>query len=284
MKFPPRMGAMFALPALAALAIAGELRSSRADEAAAVATSVAIGEAVPAFEAVDLDGKPFAWPIAASTPADIESRVRVALSIESDAKECPWATALADLELLQAEDGSLDAAKKADFVRALASHEGLLPNADTLDKMVTLADVRAYLASAASRPVLFVVWSPKCPTCAKLNERTLGAAGKHNLRLIAVAGNAPDKPEQMRQFQEKHGFPVRILMDGEQKITDMLGGKRTPHFILVDAKGILQYRGALDNDLHDVLEGDERKNWLADAVAAIEGGTEIPENDTQPFG
>ncbi len=67
-------------------------------------------------------------------------------------------------------------------------------------------------------------------------------------------------------------------------MTDILGGKTTPHFFLFDTKGVLRYRGGLDNDPMGYMEDDERKDYIADAIAAIRGGKDVVTKETAPAG
>jgi hypothetical protein len=75
-------------------------------------------------------------------------------------------------------------------------------------------------------------------------------------------------------------------MDPDQKITNRLGGRKTPHAFLLDKDHKLLYKGTFDNDPRDRLDMLEKKEYVREAIDAIKHGKAIPEdmNDTEPAG
>ena len=67
-------------------------------------------------------------------------------------------------------------------------------------------------------------------------------------------------------------------------MTDYLGGKCTPHFFLIDRKGVLRYAGGLDDDPAGVVEEGERTPWLFNAIEAVRKGRDVPKALTEPSG
>jgi peroxiredoxin len=278
------MHRLHVLAAALALGVAlGAPGVARADEAEAAAPPTAIGAKIPAFRTTDIDGHAFDSAALQVTPAAVEAQVRQAATAVGAAADAPWTTTLESLPGLQDDEGAVDADKLAAFVAAAGSHFGRVANEDQAAAMTTLADVRAWVAAAADQPIIYIAWSPKCPTSKKLNERMLELFAKANARVFALLVNKGDDVATVRLFQERYGFPVRVLLDPDFAIGGSLGAERTPHFILADKGHVLRYRGAMDNDLHDV-EGENRKDYLADAIEAVRSGKPVAETTTEPFG
>jgi hypothetical protein len=64
-------------------------------------------------------------------------------------------------------------------------------------------------------------------------------------------------------------------------VANSYGAQRTPHVFLLDSKGILQYRGRID----DNAKRDQVKQYdLINAVDALLVGEEVPVAKTKAFG
>jgi peroxiredoxin len=84
----------------------------------------------------------------------------------------------------------------------------------------------------------------------------------------------------VKRAQEKQ-FPFPYLYDETQKVANSYGAQRTPHVFLLDSKGILQYRGRID----DNAKRDQVKQYdLINAVDALLVGEEVPVAKTKAFG
>ena len=105
-------------------------------------------------------------------------------------------------------------------------------------------------------------------------------------RVFAIAGNVGDTPENLIAGRDRLGFPVRVLHDPDQAAIAALGGTNTPHFMLVDDKGTMHYRGALNNDYQGLEDEDKQVHYLADALGVLAGkpGVTAPPTETSPPG
>jgi alkyl hydroperoxide reductase subunit AhpC len=71
------------------------------------------------------------------------------------------------------------------------------------------------------------------------------------------------------------------LRDETQDVARAYGARTTPDVFVIDADGVVRYRGAPDAD-----HGDESQNaqWLRDALNGLRAGEEIALPETEPVG
>lgn len=104
---------------------------------------------------------------------------------------------------------------------------------------------------------------------------------------LAVNSAAPGKqghqePAAMKERVAKEGFAgTAYVYDKEGAAGKAYGAPVTPTMVVVDAKGILRYWGALDDNAKG--EG-EVKNHVAAALDAIIAGKEVETTTTKPYG
>ncbi|MGE0191900.1 MAG: redoxin family protein [Planctomycetota bacterium] len=244
----------------------------------------AIGDKLPRLQTKDVDDQAFDSAALDVPAAAVEALVRKVAVDAGAGADCPWSTPLRDLAGVKDEDGAVDEDRLLALVNRAGSHVGRIATEEQLASLTTLEDLKSWVAGAAGQPTVYIAWSPKCATCKKLNQRTQAALASTGVRAFGVLVNKPDDAEAVRKFQERYGFPLRVLQDPDFALGGPLGATSTPHYILVDKDGVVRYRGALDNDLHEVLEGDERRDYLKDAIAAVRAGKPVEEATTQPFG
>jgi peroxiredoxin len=82
-----------------------------------------------------------------------------------------------------------------------------------------------------------------------------------------------------RAAEMKYNFPY--LYDESQSVALLYGPKVTPHCFLFDAKGVLVYRGRIDDS---AKEAEVTKRELTDALDALVGGKPIAAAQTTAFG
>jgi thiol-disulfide isomerase/thioredoxin len=255
-----------------------------AEEDTAVAKTVALGGKVPDFTISDVAGTPFSLRGAAIDRSAAEAAVMKAAAAFGAAADADAKTPIASLAGVKDEDGELDASKRRDLAVAAGSAFGLIATEDSAERFQTLGDLTAWIAAAKDSPILFVAWSPNCPSVKKQNDKTVELAAATNVRIFALASNARDTDEHYAKFREAFDWPVRIFPDRDQRVTDLLGGKVTPHFVLLDKDGVMRYRGAIDNDPMEYMEDDEREDWLVDAIEAVRQGKAVEKTETEPSG
>jgi len=96
-----------------------------------------------------------------------------------------------------------------------------------------------------------------------------------------IACNPNELDEAIRSAAAARGVPF-VLLDRDQAVTRLLGGVTTPHFSLVDAEGVLRYRGGLDDV--SFAQRTPTRNYLAEAVASVLAGRAPDPAETPSFG
>ena len=259
------------LPWFVAIALA-TVPPASAGDAPAAPRGLFPGEKAPAFTATDLDGKPFALETARTIPADAAFAAVAEAAKAFGAKDAVRPeTPLDALEGLQA-DGKLAPEKVAAFVDAAGKPWGVLATAATVGALKSVGDVAAWITGAADAPLVFVAWSSKCPTSKMYEERLAEAIASTGSRLYAVAVNANDPADDIKAYVAAKELPFRVLLDPEQKVNDVFGGRKTPHVFVLDAKNVLRYSGTIDSDAAMTEPEEKRVAWLKDALMAIKDG------------
>jgi peroxiredoxin len=275
----PRLALLLALLALAAApaALAGDPPAAPApNPGPAPGEVLAIGEKAPDLTATDLDGKPFALATARTvTPADALASVNTAAKALGATADLMPTDGLDKVPGLK-DDAGLVKAKVVAFAVAAGRAHGLVADDTTVAEWTLVGDVAAWVARAAEAPIVFVCWSPKCPTSKLFEERLVTAAARRGARMYLVASNATDAADDLKSYVETKELPFRVLVDAEQKLTDVFGGKRTPHVFVLDAKNVLRYGGTVDNDAPMTEAEEKRISYLDLALAAL-GEGRLPE-------
>ena len=232
---------------------------------------MALAEVAPALEAKDLDGA--TWRLADARLVTSGRAEEAVLSAARGLGETePKATdELGTLATLRKGDG-LDPEKVAALARAVGRPLGLVAGEATTAGWKTLADVAAWAEAGAKAPLVLVCWSPGCPTSRMYEQRLVEIATGAGARLVLVASNATDSDEACRARVKEAKLPFRVLLDPDQAITDVLGGRKTPHAFVLDATGALRYAGGVDDDAASSRPPDRRASWLRDAVVALTEG------------
>ncbi|MEZ6189582.1 MAG: redoxin family protein [Planctomycetota bacterium] len=138
------------------------------------------------------------------------------------------------------------------------------------------------LASHEGKTVVFVFWGSRCPSSQAYAERLAKLARESGVVFYGVASNAGETAQDVQAAKGKQGLPFPILMDGSKTLQKTLGAGVTPTACVVDGKGILRYRGAIDDDPGGKRDTPER--YLAQAIQAVKAGRAPDPASTRPRG
>jgi peroxiredoxin len=179
--------------------------------------------------------------------------------------------------------------KKKDATTATAeigkpAPEFALQNLD--GKTIKLSDYKGKL-------VVLEWFNPKCPTCVwaysetgplrELPERLK----KEGVVWLAVNSDAEGggAVDVNKEFIKANKVDLQVLLDPTGKVGKTYGAKTTPHCMVIDEKGILRYRGALDNAPNGrVKEGESKTNYVQKAVEELKGGKAVTTSETKSYG
>lgn len=132
-------------------------------------------------------------------------------------------------------------------------------------------------------------WSVHCPTC-RVNESRFEALEKafadKGVKIRHIASNRGEVADEaligkLRERVQADKMKLPVLVDQGNKLADQFGAAVTPTCYVIDAKGVIQYTGALTDDMRN------RKvsvDYLEDAVKAVLEGKAPDITSTRPEG
>jgi peroxiredoxin len=131
--------------------------------------------------------------------------------------------------------------------------------------------------------VVINFWSGECPHSAR-TDRELASLIKgwgDAVVLLTVASNANEPIELLRSAAAERGLGP-VLHDAKHQVADLYGAATTPHLFVVDAQGILRYRGAFDD--MTFRRRIPTQFYLRQAVEAVLEGRLPDPAETEPYG
>lgn len=278
-------------PRFAALAVAVLflVPLALADDDAATAEAVKpfqFGAVVTGIEGEGPDGAKVRLDDLKIDAKSVESAILELAKAVNEDKPAKLDTAFTALPGL-VDDGEVDDVERDDLIAKVGKRFGLVASDKVREESKTLKDLATWVLKSEKSPIMVMIWSPKCPMCKRIyDERVVEIAADTGARLLVVASNYPDTAEHVTDYLEGNDFAWNVILDPEQKISDRLGGRKTPHVFLLGADFKLHYKGTIDNDPRGKLDELEKKEYLREAIDAVKKGNAIPENmnDTEPAG
>ena len=161
-----------------------------------------------------------------------------------------------------------------------AELDGSLALEDAAGKSHTLKDYRGKI-------VVLAFWSSTSASGAqekRLAKISQEFAGKNVtvLAVDAVAGEA-DNAKAVQEASTKNGVTYPVLLDKVGTLTAHLGAKSLDEVFVLDAKGILRYSGAIDDDPKGE-KADKAQDYLSPALRAVAEGKDVATPTTAPNG
>ena len=152
------------------------------------------------------------------------------------------------------------------------------------------------LAKLKGHPVVLEWMSPGCPfSKAQYEGNTQGLEKAYTAKgviWLSVDSNAEGKEgylatdaEAADFLKDKAAAPTALVRDSQGVLSQLYGAKTTPHLFVIDAKGRLAYKGAMD-DHASVDAGDiaKSKNYVAAALDALLAGKPVAVPETRSYG
>lgn len=112
-----------------------------------------------------------------------------------------------------------------------------------------------------------------------------------NIAWVQIISSAPGKQgyvsgaEAIKLNDARSAKPAYVVLDADGKIGQLYGAQTSPHIFIVDAKGVLVYKGGID-DIATAKKEDLAKanNYVREAWAALADGKKVPHASTKPYG
>ena len=128
----------------------------------------------------------------------------------------------------------------------------------------------------------------QCPYAKAFEPRLIELANQYKGRVEFLLVNPNDEnisPSEtlanMKERATSRNFPFPYLKDGDSSVARAYGARVTPHVYVVDQKGVLRYRGYID----DSAKPDQRtRTGLTDALDALIARRDVVTTETRAFG
>ena len=158
-------------------------------------------------------------------------------------------------------------------------------------KMRNANGAAASLKSQADKNGLLVMFSCNtCPFVIKNQQttlKTIAYARAHNFGVVIINSNdarrdGDDAYDQMVQYAKKQGYTVPYLVDEGAKVADQFGANHTPEIFLFNKDGILEYKGAMNDNPGDPAAA--KQMFITNAMDAVVAGKKPEPAETKSIG
>jgi len=153
-----------------------------------------------------------------------------------------------------------------------------------------------HLADYKGKIVVLEWFNPGCPFVKK--SHTVGSlvttAKKHTgagVVWLAVNSGGAGKEgaglDKNKEGAKSFTMTHPVLLDESGKVGRLYGATNTPHMFVIDPKGVIAYRGAIDNS----PDGERQSapngkvvNYVEEAIEAVKANKPVPTNTTKAYG
>ncbi len=146
-------------------------------------------------------------------------------------------------------------------------------------KSQTLNDLKG------SKGALIVFLSAQCPTVKAYNDKINLIAADYaakGINVIGINSNATEDLNWVKNHAAEVGYKFPVLIDKGNVLADKLGAGFTPEVYFLDAKNVLVYHGAIDNDRFN--RGNVTEPYLRTAFDAQLAGKKVERTSVPAFG
>lgn len=153
------------------------------------------------------------------------------------------------------------------------------------------------LASFKGKTVVLEWWNPECPYVKKSHSvgSLVDTAEKHikaGVVWLAINSGGPGQqgyePEKSAEALKAWKLSHPVLRDEDGAVGHAYGATNTPNLFVIDANGVVQYAGAIDNspdgERKSPTEGTEVINYVDAALEDLSGGKPVRTPSTKPYG
>lgn len=152
------------------------------------------------------------------------------------------------------------------------------------------------LSDLKGKTVVLEWFNPDCPYVkAAHNKGSLKDLARRmsqkGVVWLAVNSGAPGKqghaPERVAAGKQAFGMEHPVLVDESGAVGRLYGATNTPHMYVIDDKGVLVYRGAIDNSPDGEGEsptGGKLENHVETALTEVLAGKPVTTKDTRAYG
>ncbi len=138
------------------------------------------------------------------------------------------------------------------------------------------------LHDSLGRIALINFWSAECAWAERVDAELipLWNSWMGRVDLYALAANANEPDDLLKKTAQARALP--FVMRATQEILDAFEAQITPYFLVVDALGVLRYRGAFDD--RTFQKRSATQHYLNEAIEALFSGRMPDPAETLPYG
>jgi peroxiredoxin len=152
------------------------------------------------------------------------------------------------------------------------------------------------LSSYRGKPIVLEWFNPRCPfvkaSHTKGSLKGLAESQKaKGVVWLAINSAAPGKQghgiETNQEGKQQFGLSHPILLDESGAVGHAYGAKHTPHIFVIDANGVLVYRGGIDNSPDgegESPQGGSLVNYAEAALDDLAGGRSVRVRESEAYG
>jgi peroxiredoxin len=166
------------------------------------------------------------------------------------------------------------------------------------DFSVTGQNGKPYKLSALKGKIVVLEWmNPGCPFSraqydggnTQSLEKKYGAKGVIWLSVNSSAagkeGSFETDKDADAYLSSKSASPAAVVRDLDGTLGKLYGAKTTPHIFVINAKGTLVYKGAMDDTPStDADTVAKSHNWVSAALDNLLAGKSVAVPETKPYG
>lgn len=152
------------------------------------------------------------------------------------------------------------------------------------------------LSEFAGKTVILEWTNHECPYVRKhYNSATMQTLqkdmAKEGIVWLSVISSPPGEQGYVEAAKAKEltvqrdAAPAGILLDPNSKVARAYGAQTTPHMYIIDPKGTLAYRGAIDDKpSSNPASLNGARSYVRQAVAELKAGKPVSESSTKSYG
>jgi peroxiredoxin len=138
---------------------------------------------------------------------------------------------------------------------------------DTTGRRHSLNDYRG------KKAIVVVFIGTECPisnlylvTLAEMHKKY----AEKGVQILAINSNDEDTFAEVVAHAKERPMPYPVLKDEDHSVADTIGGRRTPEAFLLDARGVIRYRGRIDDQYgYTYRRATPSKTELKDALEEV---------------
>ena len=147
-----------------------------------------------------------------------------------------------------------------------------------------MAGAPVTIETSRAKATVVVFYSVLCPVSNEYNDRMsqlFGAYKSKSVQFAFVDSNSNESVAEIAKHAKLAEYPFPVYKDVRNAVADTLGAEATPEAFVLDATGVIRYRGYIDDARN---EARVKVHGLQDAIDAVLVGKRVERAVTKSFG